>query len=316
MPKITRDDQLSCSQLPTVLGCNPYATRNDLLRTVIKAIEGEPREEIKNEAIEWGNRLESVILDKMAETFEQDGYIVPTTPFYSDVVPLGASLDGVVYLDRFVIKHDPANKIFLMNGKEEMELDGMVVLEAKNTKADGVDEPAVFRGPLQLQGQMMCAKARFGAIGTLYKGQDFRLYIYETDLDMQCEIEDHVLDFSNRIEMYHHTGEPEWYAIASSDDGNKLYPVAIEKKMVYLDNLEDDASVIVDAKAQIKKLEEDINQAESRIKEAMRVSEFAKAGKWKLSWGMRNYKEQPEQLRPGRPAYSVRQSSISIREWK
>jgi len=38
------------------------------------------------------------------------------------------------------------------------------------------------------------------------------------------------------------------------------------------------------------------------------------AGKYKINWGMRNYKAQPEKITPAKEAYSVRQSTLTIKE--
>lgn len=66
--KITSDEKLSGSQAPTLLGVNPFQTRNDLLNEHlwIRGVEGasEPPK-VEGEHLEWGNIHEPQII-KMA----------------------------------------------------------------------------------------------------------------------------------------------------------------------------------------------------------------------------------------------------------
>jgi hypothetical protein len=42
----------------------------------------------------------------------------------------------------------------------------------------------------------------------------------------------------------------------------------------------------------------------------------AKVGNWTLKWPMRHYKATPEKITPAKEAYSIRQSTITIKESK
>jgi len=42
----------------------------------------------------------------------------------------------------------------------------------------------------------------------------------------------------------------------------------------------------------------------------------AQAGRYKVSWPMRHYKASPEKITPAKEAYSIRQSTLTIKEIK
>jgi hypothetical protein len=46
----------------------------------------------------------------------------------------------------------------------------------------------------------------------------------------------------------------------------------------------------------------------------MREAPKAKAGPFHIKWPMRHYKAQPERVVPAKEGYSVRQSTLSIKE--
>ena len=71
---------------------------------------------------------------------------------------------------------------------------------------------------------------------------------------------------------------------------------------------------IVMAKAEIKRFEEKVEQAETNLKNLMRTAGKAKAGMWEISWPMRQYKAQPERIVPATEARVVRQSVLKIKE--
>ncbi len=69
------------------------------------------------------------------------------------------------------------------DGSKPIKLDGLGILEAKLTAQDVEDTPAVYRGVIQLQGQMDIMKAKWGALCVLYRGTTLRIFLYERDED-------------------------------------------------------------------------------------------------------------------------------------
>ena len=63
-------------------------------------------------------------------------------------------------------------------------------------------------------------------------------------------------------------------------------------------------------------MEDQVAEKELKLKEMMQGFGSAKCGKWQIKWPMRHYKETQEKITPAKPAYSVRQSTLSIKELK
>src|SRR6056297_1506377 len=184
--KVTTIQKMSASRLPNIMGFSPWATPNDELNQTIKARkEGVHHYEIQvGEAADWGNDLEDIILTRAAERLGlSDLRLEYTEPYlYKDI--LQASLDGGAKAQNLVVNTDPANNIYVMTHDGTITLDGPGVLEAKLTRAAPSDTPAPYRGPIQLQGQMLCTGAQWGVIATLYQGVELYLYLYKADTEM------------------------------------------------------------------------------------------------------------------------------------
>jgi len=65
----------------------------------------------------------------------------------------------------------------------------------------------------------------------------------------------------------------------------------------------------------IRKAEAEIDSDEKEIKMLLGTAERGRVGSLHISWPMRSYKASPEKITPAKPAYSIRQSSLSIKEW-
>ena len=76
------------------------------------------------------------------------------------------------------------------------------------------------------------------------------------------------------------------------------------------------AQRIVDNKLQLKVLEQSIASDEENIKELMGKSTKGIAGGYTISWPTRSYKAQPEKTVPAKEAYTIRQSTLTIKESK
>lgn len=93
-----------------------------------------------------------------------------------------------------------------------------------------------------------------------------------------------------------------------------MHPLATDKQIDMPPEVAGQASIIVDFKNRIKMLEKDIDQAEKKIKLAMGSATKAAGCGFTVSWPMRNYKAQPEKLVPAKDAYTIRQSTLTIKE--
>jgi len=313
--KLTDDKAMSASRLPGLMGFSKYSTPNDELQFSINAIDGKERPDIGNEAMGWGNTLEPVILEQAAKRLGIEKFDTQIDKaFTHDVVPLSCSLDGVGFGVGQEIHNDPDKGIYVV-GQDSIILDGPGVLEAKLTKTMPEDVPHLARGPIQLQGQMLVTGHKWGAVCVLYQGIELRVFLFAPHKETQAAIARAVHDFQDKLDKYTKTAEIDWYPPASSKELDRIYPQAASKEEVDLGReAEDWAVVISHNKAAIRAAEAAIEDAEKHLKSLLGQAERGRAGHYVISWPMRNYKAAAERLVPAKPAYSIRQSSLTIKE--
>ena len=312
--KLTDDREMSASRLPGLMGFSRYSTPNDELQFSINAIDGKERPDIGNEAMGWGNTLEPVILQQAAQRLGIEEFNVNITePYKHRAFALQCSLDGIGHGIGQEITSDPEKGIFVV-GQDSIVLDGPGVLEAKLTKTMPEETPHLARGPIQLQGQMLVTGHKWGAVCVLYQGIELRVFLFAPHRETQAAIIKAVQDFETRLDTYRETGAIEWYPPASSKELDRIFPNAIKDEVELPPNVADLAKAIMANKAAIRAAEAGIEEAEKTIKEQLGQAEKGRAGDFVISWPMRNYKAQSERLVPAKEAYSVRQSTLSIKE--
>lgn len=315
--KLTPDDgTLSASKIPVLMGLSPYATQNELLSEAIDAAAGNPRERFKqNEAMRFGDLLEPTILAEAVYRLDLDHANTNITDavFHPDL-PLACSLDGRAD-GNIVWEHDPANGIYVPQGGV-VDTHGPGVLEAKNTQSAPESAPAPYRGPWQLQAQMMCTGYAWGAVCVLYRGSELRLFLYRADEQMQSQIADAVHDFERRKR------DIDWYPPASSDDANVAWD-RVDDGAPPLDlNGTPDADhwtqVLLDRRDEKRALEAEIDEAETMLKEMLGNHEEgrveADGSAYYVKWPMRQYKAQPAKTTEAKPARSIRAKTLTIKE--
>lgn len=311
--KVTPDDMLSASRLPAVLGLSKYRTANDELMASIASIKGEPREDIGNEAMSWGNLMEPLILEQAADRLDLEHPDMDhPRPYFHGTLPLACSLDGTAMGDGQVVRSDPDKGIYVV-GQDEIVLEGLGVLEAKLTSLSAEDVPALYRGPLQLQAQMDIMGAAWGAVCVLYQGTELRIFLFAPHQSTLELIEKTVLEFQTKLDKYQETGEIDYYPPANSKDADKMFPVAVDEVVLLDDTAAELARDILAAQALAKQAEADRQKAEAALKAIMGSTSKAMAGDYQISWPMRSYKAQPTKTVPAKEAYTVRQSTLSVR---
>ena len=312
--KLTDDREMSASRLPGLMGFSKYSTPNDELQYSINAIDGKERPDIGNEAMGWGNTLEPVILAEAAKRLGITGDFHIDKPYKHHEVALQCSLDGIGFGEGQEITADPDKGIFVV-GQDSIVLDGPGVLEAKLTKTMPEDVPHLARGPIQLQGQMLITGHKWGCVCVLYQGIELRVFLFAPHKQTQEAIVKGVAEFQAKLDTYVKDGAIDWYPPASSKELDRIYPYAAAREEVQLPSeAEQWAGVILQAKADIREAEESIGKAEIQLKKMLGDAERGRAGSAVISWPMRNYKDSPERLVPAKKAYSVRQSSLTVKE--
>ena len=314
--KLTPDDIITASRVPVLMGLSPYATQNELLREAIDAAAGTPPERIKqNEAMRFGDLLEPTILAEAAYRLDLDhvNSNINEAVFHPDL-PLACSLDGRGD-GGTVFEHNPAHGIYVPQGGV-VDTHGPGVLEAKNTQSAPESAPAPYRGPWQLQAQMMCTGYAWGAVCVLYRGSELRLFLYRADEKMHAHIEDAVHEFERRKR------DIVWYPPASSDDANVAWH-RVDDGAPALDlNGTPDADhwtqVLISRREQKRALEAEIDEAEMMLKEMLGNHEEgrveADGSTYYVKWPMRQYKAQPAKTTEAKPARSIRAKTLTIKE--
>ena len=313
--KLTDDKAMSASRLPGLMGFSKYSTPNDELQFSINAIDGKERPDIGNEAMGWGNTLEPVILIEAAKRLGLTEFDTQIGQAYThNAVALSCSLDGIGFGLGQEVFTDPDKGIYVV-GQDSIVLNGPGVLEAKLTKMMPEDVPHLARGPIQLQGQMLITGHKWGAVCVLYQGIELRVFLFAPHHETQKEIIKAVLAFEHKLQTYRDSGAIDWYPPETSKEMDRIYPTAATKEEVELDSTGAElAQVIVNNKTAIRMAEAGIDEAEKKIKEALGQAERGRAGQYVISWPMRNYKAAPERLVPAKEAYSIRQSTLTIKE--
>ena len=314
--KLTPDDMMSASRIPALLGLSPYKTPNELLKEAIDAANGIPPSRLsQSEQMRLGDLLEPTILREAAYRLDLDHVNVDITEaIHHPDLPLACSLDGRGR-GGIVFEHDPANGIYVPQGGV-VDTHGLGVLEAKNTSASPENEPAPHRGPWQLQAQMMCCDASWGAVCVLYRGSGLRIFLYRQDPDMQAQIEDAVHDFERRKR------DVDWYPPLSSDDANVAWDrVDDGAPALDLNGVADAdhwASILIAARDQKRAAEAEIDEAETMLKEMLGNHEEGQVhvdgSTYYVKWPMRNYKAQPAKTTEAKPARQVRAKTLTVKE--
>jgi predicted phage-related endonuclease len=313
--KVTPNTMLSASRLPAVLGHSKWSTANDELMATIHAIDGDEPEQIQKEAFDWGNALEGPILIETAKRLNLTGLELEHGAHFAKDIPLACSLDGLADGGSQTVVTDPDKGIYVV-GQDSIQLDGVGVLEAKLTSFDAEDMPPLWRGPLQLQAQMMIMDAKWGAVCTLYRGLTMRVFIFAPHHKTQEAISAAVIDFDKRLTLYKETGEIDSYPIESNSDANLLYAQASDKTISLPDSAEASIRVILEAKTQLKELEELIETETVELKKMLQEAERGKTSNYEVIWPMRNYKATTEKTTytPAAEARSIRLQTITIKE--
>ena len=313
--KITRNDIITASVTPSLMNDNPYQSRNDLLAQILaeRGVEGFKKSEFQgNEATEWGNRLEPLILVSAAKMLGIEKYDTEITQVYRYRENfLEASLDGVFYNGNNRIY--PTENIIFPQGQEYIDLVGDGCAESKNTIAGFTPIPPPYRGVWQLQAQMKCTNFKWGVIAILYGGNRLVLYVYEADKFMQDQLVDAIEDFYSRLDG------PDYYPALDGADGARTYSIAEDDlPEINLHKVSEVVDEYVEAKKTIKVLQELVSSCEAQIMDEMGNHESAFLDdamgnrKVEITWRMRKTKATQEKVIEAKPEKVERQKTLSI----
>lgn len=314
--KVTPDTMLSASRLPSVMGYSKYRSPNDELKATIDSINGIDSPFQQNEAMNWGNTFEKTILVEAANRLNVSNLETNhPEPFFHPLLRLACSLDATADGNSLSIGSDSEKGIMVMDG-DSILLEGRGILEAKLTSVAPEHSPALYRGPIQLQAQMDITGAKWGALAVLYRGTELRIFLFKPHEPTLQAITSATLDFQRRLDIWKSERHIDYYPPANSADANRTWGQGDEQTISLGGEFETWARDIWEAKQDIKQCEGIIDDREKKIKAAMQTASKATIGRYQVSWPMRNYQATQDRVVKGKAAYSVRQSSLTVKEVK
>jgi len=314
--KVTPDTMLSASRLPAVMGHSKYRSPNDELRATIDSINGIETPFNQNEAMDWGNTFEKTILVEAANRLNVSNLETNhPEPYFHPLLRLACSLDATADGNGLSIGSDSEKGIMVMDG-DSILLEGKGILEAKLTSAAPEHSPALYRGVIQLQAQMDITGAKWGALAVLYRGIELRIFLFKPHPQTLRAIEAATLDFQRRLDIWKMDRHIEYYPPVNSSDADRTWNSTDESEVSLGGEYETWVRDIVEAKQDIKQCESIIDDREKKIKAAMQTASKATIGGYQVSWPMRNYQATQDRVVKGKAAYSVRQSTLTVKEIK
>ena len=307
--KLSDDRLMSGSRIPVLYlwkygDGHPWSTPNDELRRSIEAKHGRfERVDSLGEPGICGNLLEPALVENCCEELGipeplcSPPVIDKSDEFYQ------CSLDGLTTVPAPVTIF--ANDLVEIDGGEaSIKISGPIPIECKVTSDFRRDDIPLYRGPIQLQLQMMAVRANFGILITLHRGIERHIKIYRYDEEIAQRIKSICKDFADRVES------EEMYAPVNVDDATKAYPSG--SGGVELPGLTDQVERLVRLRQDAKELEVEIDALQTEIMSAMQDAEEAAIGSYRVKWPIRKYKATEERVVPAKEAREVRLKTLQI----
>ena len=329
--KITYNKDLSGSVIPALMDDNPYTTPNTLLTNILGARGIEPfkvQNIEQNEAMEWGDIHEPVIIKRTADILGIDKVTdkvrVPYHYHHDGKKLFSVSLDGILHVEtKKTITIDDRSTFAPQGLNIDFEIDGDGNLEVKTTKTYFRDVPPPHLGVWQLQAGLMATGRKWGVIAILYSGSQLCLYFYKEDAKMHKAIVEKCKDFYMRVEAIEKGGEIGDYMFPSKDP-NDLAMVFdshdSDAPVVDLANCGDEILEINQLKSMIKTSQERIKELEAVVMKEMGNSEEGELcnnlgeTSHKIKWITRHYKAQRPTMTKAKPERYERAKSLTIKE--
>ena len=310
--KLSDDTLMSGSRIP-VLYCwlvadqlHPYATPNDELRRSIAAMDGEViTSDVHIEKAYCGNMVEGAIAKDVCEVLELGKPTLSPPVYKSDDGSWQCSLDALAKVKKTIIAF-ASEIVEIDDGSSCISIDGPIPIEVKTTEAIYDGKTPLWRGPVQLQMQMMAVGAKYGILATVHRGNRRHYKIYRADNVMMMAIKELCQDFRDRVKTRI------FYKPVNVDDCSKTHP-GIKADKIELHSLYDDVEKLVSLRETLKNTANEIDQLQIKIMQSMQDKEIAQIGKYEVKWPIRTYKAQPEKVVPAKKETTIRLKTLQIK---
>jgi len=310
--KLSDDRLMSASRIPVLYSWliakeeHPYSTPNDELRRSIAAKKGEyVRDETHSEAAYCGNMQEPAIAWDVCDILELSEPELSPSVFTSQDGSWQCSLDALVQVPQPIIVF-ASDTVEIDGDLSSIAIDGLIPIEVKTTESRFDGRTPLYRGPVQLQMQMMAVDAKFGIVATVHRGNLRHYKIYKCDPVMQQQLGDLALDFRDRVKS------ETYYRPVNVEDCSKTHtggnPDSIE-----LHSLADDVERLVQLRQDAKSIEGEIECLQTKIMSEMQDHEVAEVNNYVIKWPVRHYKAQPEKVTPAKEERTIRLKTLQIK---
>lgn len=292
------------SDVGAILGYSKWKTALDVYFEKVEGI----RQEINNNFIDWGNRLEPLMRDTFSKITGLETSEIVNTKYHKDYPFIAANIDGLIKIN------DSENAILEVKtvsqfarkqwGKPKCDLNLPPENTFLSTNGFGEDDGYIPMNYL-CQVILYCAVYELNkAYFAVYFGNDLPLQIYQYNRDL--ELEDKVIEKLKYFWCEHVEKE---IPPAPTSKGELLdaYPRANENSFIVIENnLEDDYYRLKKLKKQEKETKKNIEQLSTKImkfmgeKEALLDADSSKLVLWRditrSKFDVKKFKEENEKL--------------------
>ena len=310
--KLSDDRLMSGSRIPVLYSWliakegHPYSTPNDELRRSIAANKGDyQREEVHSEPAYCGNMQEPAIARDVCDILDLGEPELSPSVFTSQDGSWQCSMDALVQVPQPIIVF-ASDTVEIEGEASSIAIEGPIPIEVKTTEFPFNGRIPLFRGPVQLQMQMMAVDAKFGIIATVHRGNLRHYKICRCDPQMQQQIGDLCLDFRDRVKS------ETYYRPVNVEDCAKTHSGG-NTDLIELHNLSDDVEKLVRLRQDAQNIDNEIEQLQTQIMSEMQDNETAQVGTYVVKWPRRHYKAQPEKVTPAKDERTVRLKTLQIK---
>jgi len=279
-----------------------YFNKQECLKRAIDDKHGIPSNFKSTNRMATGDLLEPVLIREAVKRLGITDIDVDIDyKIEHPLLPLEASLDGLVIANDVEVKENSDNGIFLPHATK-LTLNGKIPVECKVTSEFPKSEPPTWLGVHQLMTSMEILDAEYGILVVLWQGTDFRTYVYKRQPDYAEKLKKVVLDFDRRVE------EEDWYIPECTEDAYMIFDTAKDDENVMI--LEEDVVEDIDQYMTLKDVAAQAERAADLCLTNLMVSmgnySKARSADYKVDWGTRNYKATEEKVVPAKEARSIR----------
>lgn len=312
--KLSDDRKMSGSRIPILYlwkygDGHPYSTPNEELRRSIDAKTQPVSSSDIGEPGIVGNLLEPALAQSAAEELGIPGPDLTPPVIRTETYEVSCDAISEVMAPVDVEASDLIQILDLETGESlsSVRLIGNVPIEVKCTGDFPPEVPPLYRGPIQLQMQMMATGAQFGVLISLHRSIERRITIYLASPTIQQRISDLCDEFIER------TANEDYYPPITVSDAVHA-PASEEKTERDIGDMDETINKLILLQVQRLAMDDEIEKLQTEIMSAIGDAHIGITPSYRVEWPVRHYKAQPEKVTPAKEARTIRLKSLKIKE--